>query len=97
MKLLTALVFAFSATAFAGHHDHDKMKEEMKKLPFDQQKAMMQDKLNAKSTMLEEAKTCVNNAKDKDALWKCKDEMKEEKMAMKDEMKEKMKEAKKKQ
>ncbi len=96
MKFFTAVLIAFSASAFAGHHDHDKMMEEMKKLPFDQQKSMMQEKLTKKSAMLEESKSCVNSAKDSDALMECHKNMKEEKMAMKDEMKDKMKDMKKK-
>lgn len=96
MKFLTAMIFAFSATAFAGHQDHDKMMEEMKKLPFDQQKSMMQEKLNKKSAMVDESKMCVNNAKDSTALMDCHKNMMEEKHAMKEEMKGKMKDAKKK-
>lgn len=97
MKLLTVLALALSTTAFAGHHDHDKKMEEMMKLPFDQHKKLMQEKLQAKTTMLEESKTCVNEAKDNEGLKKCHEKMKEEKMAMKDEMKDKMKDMKKKQ
>lgn len=95
MKFMTVILIAFSASAFAGHHDHDKMMEEMKKLPFDQQKTMMQEKLTQKSAMIDECKMCVNNAKDSSALMECHKNMKEEKQAMKDEMKGKMKDAKK--
>lgn len=95
MKFLTVILFAFSASAFAGHHDHDKMMEEMKKLPFDQQKTMMQEKLTQKSAMIEESKMCVNNAKDSKALMECHKSMMEDKHAMKEEMKGKMKDAKK--
>ena len=64
MKFLTAMLLVFSASTFAGHHD--KKMEEMKKMPFDQHKKMMQEKLEMKSGMVEEAKNCVNNAKDND-------------------------------
>ena len=94
MKFLTAMLMVFSASAFAGHHD--KKMEEMKKMPFDQHKKMMQEKLEMKSGMVEEAKNCVNNAKDNDGLMECHKKMKEEKHAMKDEMKDKMKSMKKK-
>ncbi len=94
MKFLTAAIIAFSATAFAGHHEH-KM-EEMKKMPFEQHKQMMQEKLDKKAAMVEEGKTCVNNAKDKDALMDCHEKMMDEKHAMKEEMKSKMKDMKKK-
>jgi len=96
MKFLAATLFVLSASAYAGHHDKDKMWEEMKKLPFDQQKSMMQEKLNMKSAMIEESKMCVTNAKDSNALKDCHKQMKEEKHAMKDEMKGKMKDMKKK-
>jgi hypothetical protein len=94
MKFLTVALIAFSATAFAGHHE--KMMEDMKKMPFEQQKQMMTDHLNQKSAMVEEGKMCVNNAKDKDALMECHKKMMEEKHAMKDEMHQKMKDSKKK-
>lgn len=94
MKFLTALVLVFSATAFAGHHE-DMMKD-MEKMPFDQHKKMMQEKLEKKSAMVEEGKTCVNNAKDNAALMECHKNMKEEHHAMKEEMHGKMKDMKKK-
>ncbi len=96
MKFLTVLAIAMSASAFAGHHE-GKMAEEMKKMPFDQQKKMMTEKLDMKSEMVEKGKTCVNSAQDKDALMACHDQMMEEKHAMKDEMHDKMKDMKKKQ
>lgn len=94
MKFLTVLALVLSTSAFAGH-DHKKMEEEMRKMPFDQHKKMMQEKLDKKTAMIEEAKTCVNAAKDNDGLMACHEKMKEEKHAMMDEMKDKMKDAKK--
>ncbi len=94
MKFLTVLALVFSATAFAGHHEHSM--EEMKKMPFEQHKKMMQEKLDKKSAMVEEGKMCVNNAKDNDALIECHKNMMEDKHAMKEEMKGKMKDMKKK-
>ena len=94
MKFLATLVFVFSASAFAGHHEMSM--DEMKKMPFDQHKKMMQEKLDKKSVMVEEGKTCVNNAKDNDGLIECHKNMKEDKYAMKEEMKGKMKDIKKK-
>ena len=93
-KFVTVLALALSATAFAGHHEHSM--DEMKKMPFDQHKKMMQEKLEKKTTMINEAKTCVNDAKDNDALMECHKKMKEEKHAMMDDMKDKMKDMKKK-
>lgn len=94
MKFLTVLALVFSATAFAGHHEMSK--EEMKKMPFEQHKKMMQEKLDKKSAMVDEGKKCVSDAKDNDALIACHDSMKEDKHAMKEEMKGKMKDMKKK-
>lgn len=94
MKLLTVLALVLSTSAFAGHHE--KEMEEMKKMPFDQHKKMMQEKLDKKTSMIEEAKTCVNDAKDNAALNACHDKMREEHHAMMDEMKGKMHDMKKK-
>ncbi len=94
MKFLAVLVFALSASAFAGHHE-DMMKD-MEKMPFDQHKKMMQEKLEKKSTMVEDSKKCVNAAADNAALMECHKAMREEHHAMKEEMKGKMKDMKKK-
>lgn len=94
MKFFAAVLIAFTASAFAGHHEHNM--EEMKKMPFDQHKKMMQEKLDKKSAMVEEGKKCVNEAKDNEALIECHKKMKEEKHAMMDDMKDKMKDMKKK-
>ena len=94
MKFMMIAALVLSTQAFAGHHD--KKMEAMKKLPFEDHKKMMQEKLEKKSGMIEEAKMCVNNAKDNSALMDCHKKMKEEKHAMKDEMLDKMKGMKKK-
>ena len=94
MKIFAAVLIAVSASAFANHHDMNM--EEMKKMPFDQHKKMMQEKLEKKSAMVEEGKKCVNEAKDNEALMECHKNMREEKMAMKEEMKNKMMDMKKK-
>ncbi len=93
MKFLTVIALAFSVSAFAGHHDEMK---DMEKMPFDQHKKMMQEKLEKKSAMVEESKKCVNAAADNAALMECHKAMKEEHHAMKEEMKGKMKDMKKK-
>lgn len=95
MKFLTVLVFVFSGAAFGGYHEHSM--EEMKKMPFDQHKAMMVEELDEKSMMVEQSKKCVDEAKDNDALIECHKKMKEEKHAMKEEMHDKMRDMKKKQ
>lgn len=95
MKFLTVLIFVFSGAVFAGHHEHSM--EEMKKMPFDQHKAMMVENLDEKSMMVEQSKKCVDEAKDNDALIECHKKMKEEKHAMKEEMHDKMRDMKKKQ
>lgn len=95
MKYFTVAVLAFSFAAFAGHHDHKKMKEEWKKLPFDQQKQMLTEKLDRKAAIVQDGRTCVNGAKTSDDLMKCKEDMWEDKKEMKAEMKSKMKDMKK--
>lgn len=87
MKFMTVILLAFSATAFAGHHEMSM--DEMKKLPYDQHKKMMQENLEKKSAMIEESKTCVNNSKDNDGLMDCHKMMREEKHAMMKDMKKK--------
>jgi polyhydroxyalkanoate synthesis regulator protein len=94
MKFLLAALVAISASAFAGHHE--KMMEDMKKMPFDQHKKMMQEKLEKKSAMVEEARKCVDASMDNNALMECHKKMMDEKHAMKDEMHDKMKDMKKK-
>lgn len=89
MKFMSVLLVMFSMSAFANNM------EKMKNMPYEEHKKMMMEMLDKKTSMLEESKTCVNSAKDNDALNKCHDKMKEEKHAMKDEMKDKMKAMKK--
>lgn len=72
--LMIGVLSLFSLSVFA-NKDWDK-------LPFDQQKKMKLEKLDKKSAMIQDARNCVNNSKDKAALNKCSEEMKKEKQAM---------------
>ncbi len=87
--LLAALMSLSSVSTFADHHE-DKNWE---KLPFEQQKQMKLKMLDEKSAMIETTRSCVNGAKDKEALKSCKEEMKDQKKAMKDVWKNKKKQA----
>jgi hypothetical protein len=76
MKLLMiGFVALFSLGAFANSKDWDKM-------PFDQQKQMKLQKLDKKSAMIQESRSCVNAAKDKADLKECSEEMKEKQSMM---------------
>jgi hypothetical protein len=95
MKFLTIIALAFTASAFANHHmEMDKnWKAEFEKRPFAENKMMMNEKLNMKSTMVQEAKDCVGMAKDNSALMACKEKMMtkhEEMEKMNKDMKKKM-------
>jgi len=65
--------------------------KDWEKLPFDQQKKMLERKLEQKSAMIQEARTCVNKATDKTALKVCQDDMKNEKQAMEEQWQHKKK------
>lgn len=92
MKFLTVVTLTlFSLGAMADMHegkDHKKMWDNMS---FEDAKKMMTEKMDNKAAMIEKSRGCVNEAKDKDGLKKCKMEMKEEHKEMKAEMKSKMK------
>jgi hypothetical protein len=89
MKLLLAALLSLSSVSVFAD-DHDKNWE---KLPLDQQKQMKLKMLDEKSAMIEDSRTCINEAKDKGALKSCKQEMKDQKKAMKNEWKNKKKQA----
>jgi hypothetical protein len=82
MKILTfALASLLSVGVFAAK---DKNWDRMS---VSEAKQHRLEKLDRKSAMIEEARTCVNAATTKDQIKNCKQEMKEEKRAMKDEKK----------
>lgn len=91
MKVLVATsLLIFSLQGLANHHHHDKeMKEKWDKMSFEEAKKMKLEKLNMKSAMIEEAKNCTNQAKDKDGLKACWKNMREQKKEMKEKMKKK--------
>ncbi len=72
--LLIGILSLYSLGSFANQQEWDKM-------PFEQQKKMMVEKLEDKSAMIQKALTCVNDAKDKAQVKACHTEM-EKKQAM---------------
>ena len=89
MKFSMLLVLSvFSLSSWAMHHNHEEMEKKMDSMSFEDAKKMKMEMIEKKSTMLEEEKTCVSNAKDKEALKMCWKKMHEEKEEM---MKGKMK------
>jgi hypothetical protein len=86
MKILLAAIITISAPLALANKDWDKM-------PFDQQKKMKLEKLDKKSAMIQEARTCVDASKDKDGLKNCWKDMKEDKDEMKKNWKNKKKQA----
>jgi hypothetical protein len=93
MKFLTVFALALSASAFAGHHE---MMKDMDKRPFAENKKMMSEMLEKKTTMVDEAKNCVNSAKDNAALKACHEKMMMHKQSMEEKMEGKMDDMKKK-
>lgn len=93
MKFLTIIALSlFTAGAFAGHDkDHKEMEAKFDKMSFEDAKKMMQEKMEMKSKMIEEGKSCVNDAKDKEALKACKKKMWEGHKQMHEKMHGKMK------
>ena len=90
MKVLLATFLSLCCfSVFAEHHQH----KNWDKLSFEQQKQMRLKMLDEKSAMIENSRTCVNGAKDKEALKNCKQEMKDEMKATKNEWKNKKKQA----
>lgn len=84
--LLTLALCLGSFSAFSDMHEKD-----WDKMPFEEKKTHMTEKLNKKQTMLDEAKSCVSSAKDDKALKACKEQMKEDKKEMKEKWKDKKK------
>ncbi len=87
MKHLVFTLMIFSTSVFAGQHGMTK--RDWEKMPFDQHKKMMQEKLDMKSSAIDASRACVNSAKDNAALMDCHMKMKEEKQAMEEDMYEK--------
>lgn len=97
--LLVATLTLFSIHSFADHHDkmgkmHEKMNKKWESMSFEDAKKHMSEKLDTKMKMNQEAKTCVDNSKNKEELKKCKEDMKSKMNEMHEEHMEKMKEMK---
>lgn len=89
--LITALSI-FSVTGLAHEHkDHKDWEKKWDKMSFEEAKAMKTEKLKNKSTLIQEAQSCVDAAKDKEALKTCMKNMKDKKKEMYKNMKDKMK------
>ena len=94
MKFLFAVFMGLSLNAFADHHEG--MDKKMESMSFEDAKKMRLERMDMRSKMMEEHKSCVSAAKDKDGLKACMKNMKEDRHEMKSEMKEKIKALKKK-
>lgn len=95
MKILTAiLALGVSVGSFAGGKGHHKdFEKKFDKMSFEDAKGMMQDMSQKKIAMMNEFQSCVNTAKDKEALKQCKEDKWEDKKAMKKDMKSKYKQS----
>jgi hypothetical protein len=78
MKMLTLFAMLFSVTAFAAKGEN-----------FEENKAKAIARLDQRISMLQEAKTCISSAADKDALKACHKKHKESRQAFADDRKEK--------
>lgn len=89
MKTFVAMTLClFSLGSWA--HMHEDMDKMMDKMSFEDAKKMKTEMLDKKSAMIEEAKRCVNDSKDKEALKMCMKKMHEQMEGMHHHMKEKM-------
>ena len=89
MKILLAAIIALSAPlALADMHAKN-----WDKMPFEEQKKMKLEKLDRKSAMIQEARTCVDASKDKEGIKNCWKNMEEDKKDMKQAWKNKKKQA----
>jgi hypothetical protein len=66
MKFLTLAILALSLNAFADHHEEN----------FDKVKASMLERLDQKIANLQSAKGCISGAANKEAVKKCREDMK---------------------
>lgn len=73
--LLLSLAF-FSAGSFANEKDMKDWEKKIDSQPLDESKKMMMEKMDKKEEKMAEMKTCINDAKDKAALKKCKKDQK---------------------
>lgn len=86
-KLLVTGLCLFSLAAFADHHEEDD-----KGKTFEEKKANMLQHIDKRISNMNEMKSCVSAAADKDALKACREKMKEYREDMKDKWQEKKKE-----
>ena len=78
MKTLLVLVLTVGAySAFADHHEEK----------FEEVKAKMSANIEKRISHMQEAKACVDAAKDKDAIKVCRDKMQAHRKEMKEEWK----------
>lgn len=92
--LIAASLLSLSLGAFADRHHKDMKKDWEKKwdsMSFEDAKKMKTEMLDKKAAMVDEARKCVNEAKDKDGIKSCIKTMHEQKDEMRSDMKDKMK------
>lgn len=85
-KLLVTGLCLFSLAAFADNHEEGEGKT------FEEKKANMLQQIDSKIAHMNEMKSCVSAAADKDALKACREKMKEHREDMKEKWQEKKKE-----
>lgn len=90
MKYVVAMMLCFSLNSVqANHHEGDD--KAWDKMSFEDAKKMKLEKADRMSSMMEEYRKCLNDAKDKDGLKTCKSKMYGEKKDMKKKKKDKKK------
>lgn len=82
--LLVAALMIGSFNVFADHHENDGK-------TFEEKKSMMLSHIDKKIAHMNEKKSCVQAAKDKEGLKACREKMKEHHKEMKKEWKDKKK------
>ncbi len=87
-KLLVAALCIFSLTAFTDHHEEG----DDKNAKFEDVKAKMVTHIDERIAKMNEHKSCVSAAADKEALKACREKMKEYREDMKEKWQEKKKE-----
>jgi hypothetical protein len=88
MKFIMALMVLFSLNAFADHHEEGDQKK-MESMSFEDEKKMKLERIDKMTSMMEDHKKCINEAKDKAGLKACRSKMKETHQEMKQHMKKK--------
>lgn len=85
MKLITVLMICFSLNASASHHEE--MQKKWDSMSYEDAKKMSLEKIEKMQAALDEHKSCVNAAKDKEGLKACREKAKAKRKEWKEKMK----------